>query len=60
MPLIISPADEAPVSGVPSGLDGLGRGSAEPIDGHKVVLTVEDLPTTSQDTISSPARSSSK
>jgi hypothetical protein len=43
--LIISPADEAPVKGVSSDLDSIGRGSAEPIEGNKVVLTVQDLPT---------------
>jgi hypothetical protein len=43
--LIISPADEAPVKGVNSDLDSIGRGSAEPIEGNTVVLTVQDLPT---------------
>jgi hypothetical protein len=54
--LIISPADEAPVKGVSSDLDSIGRGSAEPIEGNKVVLTVQDLPTGPGDVISSPVR----
>lgn len=54
--LIISPADEAPVKGVNSDLDSMGRGSAEPIEGNTVVLTVEGLPTQSGDIISSPVR----
>jgi hypothetical protein len=38
--LIISPADEAPVKGVESDLDSIGRGNATPIDGNDVVLTI--------------------
>lgn len=37
--LIISPADEAPIKGVDSGLDSIGRGNAEPIESNPVVLT---------------------
>lgn len=56
MSLIISPADEAPVKGVSTDLDRLGRGHSDPIEGNTVVLTVENLPTGPQDTIHSPVR----
>lgn len=41
--LIKSPGESPHVKGVDSNLDSMGRGNAEPIDGNKVVLTV-DLP----------------
>jgi hypothetical protein len=54
--LIFSPADEAPVRGVNSDLDSIGRGSADPIEGNTVVLTVKDMPTGPGDSIHSPVR----
>ena len=57
--LISSPGESAPVKGVETDLDSLGRGNATPIEGNQVVLTV-DLPHSGGDIISSPGWSPRK
>ena len=38
--LIVGPGEVAPVKGVPSGIDSMGTGNADSIEGNRVVLTV--------------------